>query len=252
MASGIGRGAAVERDDRRAGAGRIDDRPSARSTRRRRPAIQGRSVLRAGSRWERRIRPAPVFDHVPTGRWRHPRLPRPARSDGALDAATVGAAPRRPSTARTAEGPVHRRRDRSATATPRGHGHRDRAPAVDPRDTPPGRPGRPARDPPGRRARRLVCDRPRRAVGSRRVGVRRANLVRPGRARGPPMPPTPAGAARQGASTRCCPTSSREYGVDPDATLAFVCWQPVTRRGRQARPGRSGIPIDAVRTETWS
>ena len=251
MASGIGRGAAVERDDRRTGAGRIDHRPSARSTRRRRPPIQGRSVLRAGSRWERRIRPAPVFDHVPTGRWRHPRLPRPARFGRGPHAATVGAAPRRPSTARTAEGPVHRRRDRSATATPRGHGHRDRAPAVDPRDTPPGRPRRPARDPPGRRARRLICDRPRRAVGSRRVGVRRANWYVPAVSR----PADAANTGWRGATGRLdalLPDIIARDGVDPDATLAFVSGNPSLVAAVRLVLCRSGMPIDAIRTETWS
>ena len=252
MASRIGRGDAVERDDRRAGAGRIDHRPSARSTRRRRPGIQGRSVLRAGSRWERRIRPAPVFDLVPTGRWRHPRLPRPARFGRGVHAATVGAAPRRPSTARTAEGPVHRRRHRSATAAPRGHGHRDRAPAVDPRDTPPGRPGRPARDPPGRRARRLICDRPRRAVGSRRVGVRRANLVRPGRlaARrcrqhrlaGRDRAPRRAAARHHRESTASIPTRRSPSSAGNPSLVAAV----------RLVLCRSGMPIDAIRTETWS
>ena len=41
-------------------------------------------------------------------------------------------------------------------------------------------------------------------------------------------------------------------GVDPGATLAFVCGNPSLVAAARLVLCGSGIPIDAVRTETWS
>ena len=241
IASGIGRAAGAERDDRRAGAGRIDHRPSSRSTRRRRP---GHSGPASTSRWVSMGAPASSSART---------RPRPLRAMATPSPSSSGSSRTGPLTPRLWE---LRRGARIRLGPPKGLFTAD---ATDPRrlllvgtgtgiapllsilgthlrDAPAGRP-RPARS--SCTAPRLRPTSPggRASPDWRPPGASRTSRPSRGRA----MPPTQAGAARPGVSTRCCPTSSRgRRRSRRDARLRL--WQSLTRRGRQARPVQLGYP----------
>ena len=251
MASGIGR--ACRSRTRRSSDGSRSGRPSSVSVVRpdgRRSAIQGRPILRAGSRWERRIRPAPVFDRLPSGRWRDARLPRPARCGRRLTprlwelrrGARVRLGP--PKGLFTADATDPRRLLLVGTGT--GIAPLLSILGTHLRDVPA---GRSATRPVVVHGASFATDLAGRSGLAGLASAGRICTSRP--VSRPAMPPIPGGAT--GRLDALLPDIIARYDVDPGATLAFVSGNPSLVQAVRlvlcsSRVSRS----DAIRTETWS